>query len=90
MGTGLAARCLSDDAGALIPLVATILTRPDLPVASLTKLREKIVAEIQSEEDDAPTLAEQRFSVECYGHAFLKHPKQRSRLDLVGYHPTQV
>ncbi|MHC4861043.1 MAG: M16 family metallopeptidase, partial [Planctomycetota bacterium] len=60
-GTGLSARCLSEDAGELVPLVADLLRRPRFLSDPGRKLRERTLSEIRADRDDPRTLARLTF-----------------------------
>jgi zinc protease len=56
-GTGLKARCLTEDAEEVAGLVAGILTKPSFPEKAMEKLRGRILSELASEEDDPETVS---------------------------------
>jgi zinc protease len=73
-GSGLTARCRTENADGLLDLVADLLIRPRLPEDALPKLVARQIAEIRVDRDDPGTLAGQVFAEAVYGPHPLGRP----------------
>jgi len=70
-GTGLSARCLTEDAGSLIPIVSDLLMRARFPEGKIEKLRGRILSQIRAEADDPEELVVMEFHRIVYrGHPY--------------------
>jgi zinc protease len=74
LGTGLSARCLTEDAKEVVALVAGILMGPSLPEPAMEKLRGRILSELKADQDDPETVAFRTASRLIYGTHPYGHP----------------
>jgi len=75
-GTGLSARCLTEDAAALLPLVGDLLMRARFPEGELEKLRDLTRSRIRADADDPEEHVFQEFARIVYrGHPYENPPR---------------
>lgn len=67
-------RCLSDDIGTAIDLMADICIRPTFPADALENEREAMIADARDILEDPPSLAFQNLRRQCYGTASYGNP----------------
>lgn len=73
-GTGFSARCLAEDAGTVLDLVAEVLLRPTFPSDEVEKQRAKIVTAIRESRLDTRAAADKAFRAAAYPE---RHPHHR-------------
>jgi zinc protease len=94
-GTGFSARCLAEDAGQVLDLLAEVLLRPTFPSDEVEKQRAKIITAIRESRHDTRAAADKSFRAAAYPE---RHPHHRpaegeeetvaamTRDDLAGFH----
>ncbi|MEN8149243.1 MAG: pitrilysin family protein [Planctomycetota bacterium] len=71
-GTGLSARCLSEDADGVIPIVGDLLMRASFPEGELSKLRGRVLSQIRADRDDPEELVIREFHRAVFrGHPYM-------------------
>lgn len=73
-GTIFAARCLAEDAGQVLDLLAEVLLRPTFPPAEVDKQRAKIITAIRESQHDTRAAADKAFRAAAYPE---RHPHHR-------------
>lgn len=73
-GTGFSARCLAEDAGQVLDLLAEVLLRPTFPSDEVEKQRAKIITAIRESRHDTRAAADKSFRAAAYPE---RHPHHR-------------
>ena len=71
-GVSFAVHCLSEDAGALLDLLAEVLTQPTFPPDEIEKQRVKLITGIRESRNDTRAMADKTFRAAAYpaGHPY--------------------
>lgn len=73
-GAGFSARCLAEDAGQVLDLLAEVLLRPTFPADEVEKQRAKIITAIRESQHDTRAAADKAFRAAAYPEG---HPHHR-------------
>jgi zinc protease len=93
------ARCLDDDLGALIDLMAEIIREPIFPADEIERFRGQLLTGLREQADDTRSVVERRFRELAYppGHPYHRWPlgdetsvARIARDDLVAFHRRYV